>query len=70
MNHDETFESSSRIEVSRIGVFSDSIAYGDRRGIYLIKDIHTGQEFIGVSGIGISEIGYHSTGKSGMSDER
>jgi hypothetical protein len=58
-----------RVEVSRIGVIRDDIAYQDRRGIYLIKDTVTGQEFIGVSGVGITEIGRHG-GKHPRSDER
>ena len=63
-----------RITITRIGIFQDTLAYGDRRGVYLINDSKTGKEYLGVSGIGISEIGCHwvSTGKSGycQSDER
>jgi hypothetical protein len=50
----------ARIEVTRIGVFRDNLAYDDRRGVYLIVDKQTGQEFIGVSGVGISATGSHS----------
>lgn len=63
-----------RIQVTRIGVFEDNIAYSDRRGIYIINDSKTGREFIGISGVGIAETGSHyvSTGKSGymQPDER
>lgn len=59
-----------RFTVTRVGIFEDVLAYDDRRGIYIIKDQKTGQEFIGISGIGISELGSHSTGKSTYSDER
>lgn len=66
--------SAPRIEVTRIGVIEDDIAYGSNRGIYVIKDTKTGQEFIGVSGIGITETSAHtvSNGKtsSTVEDER
>jgi hypothetical protein len=39
-------------------------------GIYRIVDSKTGKEYIGISGVGISENGSHSSGKSSMSDER
>ncbi len=63
-------ESSARFEVERVGVFADELAYGDRRGIYIIKDGQTGKEYVGVSGIGISEVGSHPSGKTSVSDER
>ena len=63
-----------RVEVTRLGVFRDDIAYHETRGVYLIRDKKTGQEFIGVSGVGVAEAGSHyvSTGKSGYmrADER
>ena len=59
-----------RFKVERIGVFADGLAYGDKRGIYVITDTKTGQEFVGISGIGISELGSHQAGKSSTSDER
>lgn len=61
--------SNSRIQVTRLGVFEDNIAYGGRRGIYLIKDNETGQEFLGVSGIGINTLGAHGKHNS-VKDER
>ena len=57
-------------EVSRVGVFEDSLAFKGKRGIYEIKDLKTGKSYIGVSGIGISEKGVHSSGKSSALDER
>ena len=56
---------SSRVSIQRIMVFEDDLAYGDKRGIYIIRDHVTNKEFIGVSGIGISEIGHNpiSNGK-------
>lgn len=62
--------SSSRISVTRIGVINDSLAYNERRGIYIIMDTKTGKEYVGVSGIGISDLGSHSTGKASITDER
>jgi hypothetical protein len=57
-------QNDSTVEVVRIGVFKDGIAYNDRRGIYRIKDRQTGKEYLGISGIGVVETGSHSCGKS------
>lgn len=62
--------SNGDVQVTRIGVIKDNIAYGDIRGIYRIVDTKTGKEFIGVSGVGIAETGSHSTGKTSTTDER
>lgn len=56
-------ETQARVEVTRIGVFADNLAYDGLRGVYLIKDSETGAEFIGISGVGISAIGHHGCGK-------
>lgn len=61
---------SQRVEITRLGVFHDGLAYDNKRGIYLIKDRETGKEFIGISGIGITEVGDHQSGKSRFEDER
>lgn len=57
---------SDRIVVKRISVIQDSLAYGDKRGVYVIIDTQTGKEYIGVSGVGITESGSHtvSSGKT------
>jgi hypothetical protein len=60
---------SERVSVTRIGVFEDDLAYDNRRGIYVIKDSQTGKEYIGVSGIGITESGIHSCGKSCVQED-
>lgn len=65
-----SFKSNDRIKVERIGVFEDGLAYGSKRGVYIIIDTKTNQEFIGVSGVGISEAGSHQQGKYQSSDER
>jgi hypothetical protein len=59
-----------RVTVERIGIFRDKLAYGDRRGVYVIRDKATGREFIGVSGVGIAETGTHQSGKISIQDER
>lgn len=62
---------SGRVRVTLLNQFKDEVAYNDVRGIYLIEDTETGQTFIGISGIGISEVGSHSAGKNHrVSDER
>lgn len=60
----------NRVTVTRMSTFSDSLAYNNERGVYLIRDNQTGQEFIGISGIGISELGSHRSGKVTVGDER
>jgi hypothetical protein len=64
------YETQSRITIQLIGVIEDRLAYSDRRGIYIITDTKTGREYIGVSGIGISEVGSHSSGKTRVEDEK
>lgn len=66
MTHNVT----ERISVTRVGVFRDDTAYNSRRSIYVIVDRKTGKEYIGVSGVGISETGSHRAGKSNVMDER
>lgn len=58
------------VKVTRIGVVNDDLAYDGKRGVYEITDTRTGQTFIGVSGIGIAEVGSHMAGKSSIRDER
>ena len=54
-----TVKDNARATVTRIGVFEDDLAYNSKRGVYLIRDEKTGKEYLGVSGIGISELGSH-----------
>ncbi|KMV67779.1 hypothetical protein WB66_11035 [bacteria symbiont BFo1 of Frankliniella occidentalis] len=49
-----------RITVTKLSEFKDDLAYNDWRGVYLVKDKQTGKEWVGISGIGISEVGSHS----------
>lgn len=62
--------SEPRFVVARIQVFDDTLAYGGTRAVYIITDSKTSTEYVGVSGIGISELGSHRSGKSTISDER
>lgn len=57
----------ARVQISRIHVFQDDLAYENQRGIYIITDNKTGKEMIGISGIGITEVGSHTEG-SGKSE--
>ena len=61
-NTDLVDTTAGRFSVQRVGVFRDTLAYENQRGIYLIRDTKTEREYIGVSGIGISEIGSHTEG--------
>lgn len=49
-----------RIKVTKMSEFRDTLAYDNWRGVYLIQDQQTGEEYIGISGIGISEVGSHT----------
>jgi hypothetical protein len=64
MDEQTSIKTQGKLTVTRVGVFKDTLAYGNLRGIYEIKDNETGKEYFGISGIGISEIGHHSCGKS------
>lgn len=59
-----------RFTVTRVCVFTDRLAYNSRRAIYLLTDNKTGQEFVGISGVGIAELGEHQAGKTEKKDER
>ena len=63
-------EAESRFDVARVSQFKDDLSYGGWRGIYIVKDKKTNKEYLGVSGIGISELGSHTNGKAAATDER
>ena len=67
---EDTHAQSGRFDVQRVSQFRDDLAYDKWRGIYIIKDSKTGKEFVGISGIGISELGRHQAGEIAVSDER
>ncbi|KPN73687.1 hypothetical protein [Neisseria sp. 74A18] len=60
----------NRFGVKRIAIITDQLAYRGERGVYLITDSKTGKEYVGLSGIGISEVGSHESGKTRSEDER
>ena len=62
--------SDGRFKVERVQTFDDGSAYSNSRAVYVITDTKTGQEFVGVSGVGIAELGSHRSGKASVSDER
>lgn len=53
-----------RFAVERVAVFQDELAYQNRRGVYIITDTETGEAWLGVSGVGVSELGRQSCGKN------
>jgi hypothetical protein len=53
-----------RFEVRLVQRISDKLAYGGQRGVYVIVDRATGQEFVGVSGVGITQLGVHTETRS------
>lgn len=59
----ETRGETDRVSVVKLTEFRDGLAYENMRGIYIITDKKTGKEYIGVSGIGITETGSHACGK-------
>jgi hypothetical protein len=53
-----------RFTVTRVQVVRDTSAYGNERGVYIIKDAETGAEFVGLSGVGIVELARINCGKA------
>lgn len=60
----------NRVTITLLGTVNDGLAYSGKRGVYLIIDRRTDKEFIGVSGIGISELGSHQDNHNNQNDER
>lgn len=65
-----TTENADRFQIQKVAKFADSDAYCGNRTVFLIKDLVTGAEYFGLSGVGISELGSHKSGKTITSDER
>lgn len=63
-------DNSSDFVLIKKQTFYDESAYGNVRNVYILKDRVNGKEYIGVSGIGISERGNHQQGKTSVPDER
>jgi hypothetical protein len=62
--------SEGRFKLERVQDFQDNAAYNNYRSVYLLVDTETGKEYVGISGVGISEVGSHRSGKSSSTDER
>ena len=67
---DMIINNSSLITVTRVAVIKDQLAYNGERGVYRIVDKETGKEFVGVSGVGIAEVGAHRGHRHTIQDER
>ncbi len=65
-----SFEPSQRFDVRIDSSFKDSLAYSGERAIYVIVDKQTGREYVGISGVGVAELGSHRAGKVQAQDER
>ncbi len=52
-----------RFELVRVQNFTDNLSYSNYRSVYILTDKKTGKEYVGVSGIGITELGSHNCGK-------
>lgn len=53
-----------RFEVVRVQRIKDYMAYNNERGVYILKDKETGREYIGLSGVGITELSRVYCGKA------
>lgn len=60
----------TRFKVIRAAEFRDDTSYHGTRRIYVIIDHQTEKEFIGITGVGVAEIGQHRSGKQTFRDER
>lgn len=60
----------ARFDLRLVQSFRDGQAYTNYRTVYILKDKKTGMEYVGISGIGISELGSHNSGKTSETDER
>ena len=59
-----------RFRVMKVQMFRDPDAYNGIRCVYVITDTVTKREYLGVSGVGISDLGSHMVGKTTSTDER
>jgi hypothetical protein len=56
-------ELSPRFRIETQGTFDAGNRSGNPREVLIIKDMLTGKEYLGITGVGVSEM--HSEGKSG-----
>lgn len=67
---DTATQEGGRFRIRIEQTFSDRSAYQCERNVYVIEDTLTGCEYVGISGVGVSEIGSHLAGKGHRTDER
>ena len=60
----------TRVKVEQLGWFADDTSYKGYRRIYLFTDTATGRQYLGVTGVGVDDVGAHKQGKSTVKDER
>lgn len=60
---ESTLFGDDRITIKRIATFRDRFAHSQEREILIITDKQTGKEFIGINGIGITEVRMQYDGK-------
>lgn len=54
--HELNSKIDQRFSIDMVAVFNDPLAYHDKRAVYILKDKETNKEYIGISGVGISEV--------------
>lgn len=59
-----------RFILEKVQKFKDYSAYNNHRDVYILTDTETNKTYVGISGVGISELGSHSSGKTSTPDER
>lgn len=59
LNKDIPAEFGNRFQIKITSEFRDDYAYDGRRRIYILTDTKTGHEYVGISGVGISELNSH-----------
>lgn len=59
----------ARFTVTRVQIIHDDLAYENKRGAYVIVDNKTGKEYIGISGIGLTEVGSHTVRQGNYSHQ-
>jgi hypothetical protein len=70
VSHTLAQSADSRFSVTLAGEFYDNIAYGSKRGIYVLRDSETGRDYVGISGVGIAEISSHSESNGKTSSQK
>jgi hypothetical protein len=60
----------SRFQIHKEATFRDELSYHRERAVYILTDTETGKQYVGIGGVGISELGDHTQGKQTVEDER